>query len=1795
MKLFRKVLTVWLGLALVGSAVSVVGFEASASAAVTGVTFVPTTTAAGVADLWDIGFTASSALTATSTITVSFTGVAIPTLTTFRSVSGFSANPCTSPSIAVNSPSAGEITITTGTGCTLAANTPALFALSGFTNPAIGTLPGTDFSVATNAAGNTGAVSPTAGATFVTPFPTINVANFPGTLTNPAIGRDIFTETSTAYCGGNAEDPQGVATDGSVVWVAFPVGSSVCGYSASTGLLEYAITSGGTYTYNASGTVISTTAGAANLGGTSNANFVAVDGNGSSGHLWVSLYQSALVDEFTLGAGDAPTYTRAVTVGSQPYGLSDDGTDVWVPNPGSVNLTGGGTLSEIVVATGVVTTVSAATLQNIAGPFMVSTDGTHVWVATEATAGDSDCHYNGTQVVELNASNASYVRTINVPAGLCGISSDGTHVWISSAPGYTGTNDPTGSVTEINCATGGTDGTAITVGGVPDQLVSDGTDVWVTNRGSGTVSEISIASHSVINTFTLTNPNEPGTSAPRNIADDGSHVWVTSYGLNETLFEIYNRPVITTSSVANGETTVSYNQAIATTGGQSPFTWSVSAGSLPPGLLLNTVTGALTGTPTTAGAYTFTLREADAGGILSATSPSYSILVNPGPVSPANSTIVVTNPNNPPNGTSCATATVTLEDADHNVIPNVAVALTGLSATNAVYDNCAAQTGSSTQSTNPSGVVTFYVTDTASESVTLAASAQSMTISGVSTTATFALLSQATLTATANPSSPVAGQSVVMGYTGGTDGLTVTYSLGAGAPSDCVLLSGVLSTHNMAIACPVTATMPGNTTYASVTSLALSVTFVPGPVSATASSVVVTFPNEPANGTSCATVTVTLEDQYGNVTPGLSVSLTTIGSSSVYTNCVAQTGTNAELTGALGVATFYVADHVAQIVEYGASIPAQSTSISGSSSSTATFGFLTQSGLTESANPANPTVGQTAQMSAVGGSGTGAITFALASGAPSSCGFSSPGVLTSSNTVVTCPVIATRAGDGTYGPANSSTDFVTFSPGLVDAANSSIVVTNASQPADGAGYAIVTVTLEDQYGNAIAGVAVILTNIGSSSVHTGVNPLSGTNTQTSDSFGTSTFYVTDATVEDVTYRASAQSATISGPSATTTATFTELFQAPLLLSLIPLETSTSPVVGSNPQVVVGGGSGSGTLGFALGSSDPASCAVSSSGVVTSLLAVTCPIVVTKSAWGAYGPTSSTINVTFVAGLASTISSTVVANPAAVTIPGSTTVTVTLADQYGNPVDDATVALAGTGSALVSPSPVNTGATNVALFSVSDPVVETSTLSATDITQSNYALGSVPVSFSAAAGGGGGGGGGGAPTLVVTTTTLPGATEGDPYSATLSASGTGPSTWTCSGLPADLTCSSGGVVSGTPTTTGTFLVTVSVTNTGQSATATIPLTVTTGTASSAGAPVDVVALAGDSDALVTFVAPSNASQLTGVKYTVTALPGGTTCVTSTTRCFVTGLKNGTAYTFSVVMNSTSPTAASSIALSNSVTTTGAPILNGPNGLGVTSGVTPIKPLSPGTVSGTILNGATSSGILAITNTSVTARSNGITMTITTNSTISTSTGFTVVLVKNGTAKITGTGFYPASVTDLYIFSPQIFLGSVVVKANGTFLATVRVPTNIAAGHAIVLSQGFVNTGARASVSVGVVVEASNADLLTLFPFATGFATLTTTMDRQLQGFALEVKKTGTKLIVFTGYCDIVGSAAYNLALGDRRAASVATYLHEAMLHDGVNVEIRMEELSKGSTAPSASNLTVVGRARNRNVTVFATLT
>ena len=82
----------------------------------------------------------------------------------------------------------------------------------------------------------------------------------------------------------------------------------------------------------------------------------------------------------------------------------------------------------------------------------------------------------------------------------------------------------------------------------------------------------------------------------------------------------------------------------------------------------------------------------------------------------------------------------------------------------------------------------------------------------------------------------------------------------------------------------------------------------------------------------------------------------------------------------------------------------------------------------------------------------------------------------------------------------------------------------------------------------------------------------------------------------------------------------------------------------------------------------------------------------------------------------------------------------------------------------------------------------------------------------------------APTI--TTSSLPAATVGTAYSATLTATGDVPITWTFSGLPAGLTASAQGVISGTPTASGTFSVTATATNSGGTNTKTLTLTVST---------------------------------------------------------------------------------------------------------------------------------------------------------------------------------------------------------------------------------------------------------------------------------------------------------------------------------------------------------------------------------
>ena len=90
---------------------------------------------------------------------------------------------------------------------------------------------------------------------------------------------------------------------------------------------------------------------------------------------------------------------------------------------------------------------------------------------------------------------------------------------------------------------------------------------------------------------------------------------------------------ITTATMPNGQVGVAYLKQLVASGGTAPYTWSVSSGTLPDGLSLNTANGVVSGTPTNAGSSTVIMRVTDA---VAATATSGSYVIQIASVSPVN-------------------------------------------------------------------------------------------------------------------------------------------------------------------------------------------------------------------------------------------------------------------------------------------------------------------------------------------------------------------------------------------------------------------------------------------------------------------------------------------------------------------------------------------------------------------------------------------------------------------------------------------------------------------------------------------------------------------------------------------------------------------------------------------------------------------------------------------------------------------------------------------------------------------------------------------------------------------------------------------------------------------------------------------------------------------------------------------------------------------------------------------------------------------------------------------------------
>lgn len=102
--------------------------------------------------------------------------------------------------------------------------------------------------------------------------------------------------------------------------------------------------------------------------------------------------------------------------------------------------------------------------------------------------------------------------------------------------------------------------------------------------------------------------------------------------------------------------------------------------------------------------------------------------------------------------------------------------------------------------------------------------------------------------------------------------------------------------------------------------------------------------------------------------------------------------------------------------------------------------------------------------------------------------------------------------------------------------------------------------------------------------------------------------------------------------------------------------------------------------------------------------------------------------------------------------------------------------------------------------------------------------------------------------------------------------------------------------------------------------------------------------------------------------------------------------------------------------------------------------------------------------------------------------------------------------------------------------------------------------------------------------TLFDFDK--STLKSAGVATLNKLAQDIKKMKLEVVIIVGYTDSVGTDAYNIALGQRRANAVKAFLTNS---GGVEAT-RVYTESKGKADPVASNATAEGRAKNRRAVI-----
>ena len=550
--------------------------------------------------------------------------------------------------------------------------------------------------------------------------------------------------------------------------------------------------------------------------------------------------------------------------------------------------------------------------------------------------------------------------------------------------------------------------------------------------------------------------------------------------------------------------------------------------------LINPVTAALTGD--------------------NATSNGLVLRIDPfGP--PSELTVETGSPQSTPIATAfAAPLSVRVQDGDNQPLSKVVVTFTAPAATGA-STNFATTTTATTDSNGIASLLASANGFAGTYTVTAQAGAASVSFS-----LTNAKGAQSTLAVTATATTLPFGSSTPLSITGGSGMGLVSYAVTAGS-ANCAVAGNVLSATAVG-SCTVTTTKAADANYEAATAT-VDVNIVKASQPALIASAT------PTSLQFLATATLATSGGAGSGPVNFAV---TAGGSACSVS-------GATLT-AVGVGTCTVTATKGGDINYNDAIATVDVTVTKAA----------QTALTAQATPSSLPYGQTAQLSAQGGSGTGTVTYAVTAGA-GQC--SVVGSLLTANGTGSCTVTATKAGDANYNQAATTV---------------TLTVTKAAQapmelqavPNVLAFGASATLSISGGSGTGVVSYTL--------SGGTGLCSLAGS-TLTGQGAGTCTFSALKA--GDANYDDATSSVTI---------TVTKAAQG----TLTAIATPAAIAKGDTSALGHSGGSGTGAVTFVV-TDGGAYCAVTGS-MLSGIAVGRCTVTATKEADGNYVATTATVAV-----------------------------------------------------------------------------------------------------------------------------------------------------------------------------------------------------------------------------------------------------------------------------------------------------------------------------------------------------------------------------------------------------------------------------------------------------------------------------------------------------------------------------------------------------------------------------------------